>query len=61
LVTPDLVGGFPWFKPRFAKSRANIATDIKRAAREFRRAVVSPELSDGEDRVTRPRAVRPVG
>ncbi|GEP45331.1 3-methyl-2-oxobutanoate hydroxymethyltransferase [Brevifollis gellanilyticus] len=35
LVTPDLVGGFPWFRPPFAKVRADIAAEITRAAREY--------------------------
>lgn len=35
LVTPDLVGGFPWFRPPFAKARADIAAEITRATREY--------------------------
>jgi 3-methyl-2-oxobutanoate hydroxymethyltransferase len=35
LVTHDLIGAFPWFKPPFAKSRANVAQEITRAVREF--------------------------
>ncbi|WP_240772873.1 3-methyl-2-oxobutanoate hydroxymethyltransferase [Phragmitibacter flavus] len=35
LVTPDLVGGFPWFKPPFAESRANVAMEVTRAVREY--------------------------
>lgn len=35
LVTPDLIGAFPWFKPPFAKSHADVAGDITRAAQEF--------------------------
>jgi 3-methyl-2-oxobutanoate hydroxymethyltransferase len=35
LVTPDLVGGFPWFTPKFAKPRAAIGTEIKRAVTEW--------------------------
>jgi len=35
LVFHDLVGGFPWFKPKFAIQRANIADEIQRAAAEF--------------------------
>jgi 3-methyl-2-oxobutanoate hydroxymethyltransferase len=31
LVTPDLVGLFPWFTPRFVKPRANCAAQIKAA------------------------------
>jgi len=35
LVTPDLVGSFPWFRPPFAKARADIAAEISRATREY--------------------------
>lgn len=35
LVTADLVGAFPWFRPPFAKARADVAGDTLRAAREF--------------------------
>ena len=31
LVTPDLIGAFPWFTPRFVKPQANCAADIKSA------------------------------
>jgi len=35
LVTPDLLGSFPWFRPPFAKARADIAADTSRAVREY--------------------------
>lgn len=35
LVIHDLIGAFPWFKPPFAISRADVAGEISRAAREF--------------------------
>lgn len=35
LVTHDLIGAYPWFKPPFARSRANVAQEITRAAMEF--------------------------
>lgn len=35
LVTHDLLGLFPWFKPPFAKAEANLAQEITRAARSF--------------------------
>ncbi len=35
LVTADLTGAFPWFRPPFAKARADVAGEIVRAAREF--------------------------
>jgi 3-methyl-2-oxobutanoate hydroxymethyltransferase len=31
LVTPDLIGAFPWFTPRFVKPQANFAATIKSA------------------------------
>jgi 3-methyl-2-oxobutanoate hydroxymethyltransferase len=39
LVIHDLLGGYPWFKPPFAKSRANLAQEITRAARGYVAAV----------------------
>ena len=35
LVTHDLVGGFPWFKPKFAVTRADVAGAIRGAAEAF--------------------------
>lgn len=35
LVTPDLIGGFPWFRPPFATPRANVAEEMMRATAEF--------------------------
>ncbi len=35
LVLHDLVGMFPWFKPKFATQRADVAAEIRRAAAEF--------------------------
>lgn len=35
LVIHDVLGAFPWFKPPFAKSRANLAQEITRAARSY--------------------------
>jgi len=42
LVTHDLIGAFPWFKPPFAQSRANVAQEITRAVREFVEDVKRP-------------------
>jgi 3-methyl-2-oxobutanoate hydroxymethyltransferase len=39
LVTPDLVGAFPWFRPKFAVARADVASAIRGAAEEFIRSV----------------------
>ena len=39
LVTPDLVGMFPWFTPRFVKPRANCAAEIKTAVAAWKNSV----------------------
>lgn len=39
LVLHDVVGLFPWFKPKFATQRADVAGEIRRAADEFVRSV----------------------
>ena len=35
LVTHDLIGLFPWFRPKFARPEADIAGEIKRAVQQF--------------------------
>lgn len=35
LVTPDLLGSFPWFRPPFAKPHADVAGETLRAVREY--------------------------
>lgn len=35
LVTPDLLGSFPWFRPPFAKARADVASETHRAVCEY--------------------------
>lgn len=35
LVLHDVIGLYPWFKPKFATQRADVASDIQRAAKEF--------------------------
>jgi 3-methyl-2-oxobutanoate hydroxymethyltransferase len=37
LVTPDLVGQFPWFTPRHVKPKAAVAEEIRRAVGEYLR------------------------
>ncbi len=37
LVTHDLIGLFPWFRPRFAKPEADVAGEIREAIGAFRR------------------------
>jgi 3-methyl-2-oxobutanoate hydroxymethyltransferase len=39
LVTQDLVGSFPWFRPKFAVARADVASAIRGAAEAFVRDV----------------------
>lgn len=39
LVTPDILGSFPWFRPPFAKARADLAGETLRAVREYIAAV----------------------
>ena len=41
LVTADLVGAFPWFRPPFAKARADVAGAIRSAVADFQAAVRS--------------------
>ena len=36
LVTPDLIGAFPWFTPRFVKPRANCAAEIRTAVADWK-------------------------
>ena len=42
-VFHDLVGGFPWFVPRFAAPAAHIAADITRAAKDWAATLRLPE------------------
>lgn len=35
LVTHDLLGSYPWFRPPFAKPHADLAAETTRAAREY--------------------------
>jgi 3-methyl-2-oxobutanoate hydroxymethyltransferase len=39
LVFHDLVGFFPWFRPKFATPHADLAGEIERAVGEFAREV----------------------
>ena|ERR1700722_340101 len=39
LVTPDLIGTFPWFTPRFVKPRANCAAEIKVAVAKWKKSL----------------------
>jgi 3-methyl-2-oxobutanoate hydroxymethyltransferase len=42
LVTPDLIGGFPWFTPKFVKPKMNAAVQIIAAVQEWKKSVQSP-------------------
>jgi 3-methyl-2-oxobutanoate hydroxymethyltransferase len=35
LVLHDLIGAFPWFTPKFARPRADVAAEIRRAVGEY--------------------------
>jgi 3-methyl-2-oxobutanoate hydroxymethyltransferase len=35
LVTHDLTGAFPWFRPKFAQSKAEVGDSIRLAASRF--------------------------
>jgi 3-methyl-2-oxobutanoate hydroxymethyltransferase len=43
LVTPDLIGSFPWFTPRFVKPKANCAAEIKSAVAAWKLSVQPTE------------------
>jgi 3-methyl-2-oxobutanoate hydroxymethyltransferase len=42
LVTHDLVGLFPWFRPRFVKPLADCATELKSAVTKWKKTVHKP-------------------
>jgi 3-methyl-2-oxobutanoate hydroxymethyltransferase len=39
LVIHDLIGMFPWFRPRFAKPEADVATEIRAAIGAYRKRI----------------------
>jgi len=39
LVTPDLVGLFPWFTPRFVRPKCNAAADVRRAVADWMKEI----------------------
>lgn len=43
LVLHDLVGLYPWFRPKFAIARTNLATPLSKAVREFISSVKNTE------------------
>jgi 3-methyl-2-oxobutanoate hydroxymethyltransferase len=44
LVTPDLVGMFPWFTPRFVKPRCRIGAEIKEVVAAWKNSVQLPGI-----------------
>lgn len=42
LVTPDLVGAFPWFTPRFVKPRLNAAEQMRHAVQAWQQTLMAP-------------------
>jgi 3-methyl-2-oxobutanoate hydroxymethyltransferase len=42
LVTHDLIGLFPWFRPRFAQPEADVASAIREAIGAYRRRIEDP-------------------
>jgi len=42
LVIHDLIGLFPWFRPRFAKPEADVAREIRAAVGAFRGRIQTP-------------------
>jgi 3-methyl-2-oxobutanoate hydroxymethyltransferase len=43
LVTHDLTGAFPWFRPKFATAKAAVGDSVRAAAREFAEEVRASE------------------
>jgi 3-methyl-2-oxobutanoate hydroxymethyltransferase len=43
LVTPDLIGAFPWFTPRFVKPLVHCAAEIKSAVTAWKNNLQAPE------------------
>lgn len=41
LVTQDLIGGFPWFTPKFVKPRSNTAERIRAAVGQWQQSVLN--------------------
>jgi 3-methyl-2-oxobutanoate hydroxymethyltransferase len=39
LVTPDLIGTFPWFTPKFVKPKVSTAAQVRTAVEEWKREV----------------------
>jgi len=44
LVLHDLIGLFPWFRPKFAQPRADVASTIQQAVREYSQDIKNPAV-----------------
>lgn len=42
LVTPDLIGAFPWFTPKFVKPKTNVAEQIRTVVQEWKKSLAVP-------------------
>ena len=42
LVTPDLIGSFPWFTPKFVQPRLQVGRDIQQAVSSWKAGLVLP-------------------
>ncbi len=51
LVSHDLVGGFPWFTPRFVKPQLNVARLIKEAIQRWRQEVCASVTVERSEKV----------
>ncbi len=58
LVTPDLVGGFPWFTPRFVQPRLQTAAAMRSAIQDWQRSLNTP-CPDPNDRTAAHPAPQP--
>jgi 3-methyl-2-oxobutanoate hydroxymethyltransferase len=43
LVIHDLIGLFPWFRPRFAKPEADVGSEIREAVKKYRQRIAEPQ------------------
>ncbi|MBM3902088.1 MAG: 3-methyl-2-oxobutanoate hydroxymethyltransferase [Verrucomicrobia bacterium] len=42
LVTPDLIGSFPWFTPKFIQPRLQVSRDVQQAVSSWKAGLVLP-------------------
>jgi len=48
LVTHDLIGLFPWFRPAFVKEHIDLATSVRQAAEDYVNRVRNPSATHGK-------------